>query len=168
MFPRELQAEVHALLPPNEQAVAGRLVSLYASRLPGGSRTACFGQPLSPAALSAAWRPHMQQAFTQHTFKDKLGVLSISAASGSATNLVLARRLLHPGLFPELLQHNQGYRYQKPAFYKTADGSPDAGTAAVRAGHAATMLPWLVGHGCPLHPGKTIEAAAQHCDLEDL
>ncbi len=122
---------------------------------------------LPPAAGDAAWKPHLQQALKQHTFKDKLGVLSVAAASGDQTNLALAwNDLLQPRLHPELLQRMQGY--QKVAFYDYTFESPDPGTAAVRAGHATTVLPLLVHKRCPLHPGKTIEAAAQHCNLAGL
>ncbi len=54
------------------------------------------------------------------------------------------------------------------SFYKYEDEVPDPGTAAVEAGHAAIVLPWLVSHSCPLDPDKTLEAAAQHCDLAGL
>ncbi len=164
-LPPELQAAVLAFLPPNEQAVTGRLVSPDACRRLS-NRTARFGLPLPPAAGDPAWQPHLHQAFKKLTFKQKLSVLSAAAASGSEINLELAWGLLRPCLFPELLHRPQGYRAM--AFYDFKIGGPDPGTAAVRAGHAEAVLPWLVRHGCPLHPDKTLEAVAQHCDLAGL
>ncbi len=162
----ELQAAVLACLPPNEQALTGRLVNRDACMRLVSNSTAQFRLPLPPAACDAAWRPHLHQARKQLTFGGKLSMLSAAAASGCKTNLELAWGLLRPGLFPELLKRPQGYRAL--AFYDDKIEGLDPGTAAVRAGHAAAVLPWLVSHGCPLHPDRTMEAAAQHCDLAGL
>ncbi len=161
-LPPELQAAVLACLPPNEQAIAGRLVSRdLCVRL--SNRTAQFRLPLPPAACDAAWQPHLHHALKHLTFNAKLCMLSAAAASGSETNLELAWGLLRPCLFPELLKRSQGYRAL--AFYDDKIEGLDPGTAAVGAGHAAAVLPWLVRHGCPLHPDRTMEAVVQHCDM---
>ncbi len=165
-MPSELQAAVLACLSPNEQACVGRLVSRNTCRLLSNNRTARFGLPLPPSAGTAAWQPHLRQAFKELSFDNKLGMLLAAAASGSEANLQLAWGLLRPCLHPELLQRPQGFRER--VYYHCRGDLRDPGTAAVRAGHAAAVLPWLVDHGCPLHPHKTLEAAAQHCDLAGL
>ncbi len=166
-LPSELQAVVVAWLQPTSRRSPGRLLSRDLSmRL--SNRAAQVRLPLPPAACDAAWQPHLHYALEQLTFDDKLVMLSAAAASGSETNLELAWGLLRPCLHPELLQRPHGHAV--PAFYDFPYKfrGPDPGTAAVRAGHAGTVLPWLVRHGCPLAPENTLEAAAQHCDLAGL
>ncbi len=164
-LPSELQAHVMDFLPPNEQALVGRLVHKGLNTLLSSNRTARFRLPLPPSAGDATWQPHLHQAFKELLFTDKLDMMSAAAASGSKVNLGLAWGLLRPCLHPELLLLPHGFDSEPfYAYYKV----PDPGTAAVRAGHAATVLPWLVDHGCPLHPHKTLEAAAEHCDLAGL
>ncbi len=165
-LPPELQAGVMERLQPNEQALAGRLVRRDLGIRLSSNRTAHFRQPLPPAAGDAAWQPHLRQAFKHLTFKAKLRMLSAAAASGSEVNLELAWGLLRPCLHPELLQRTQGFG--SPIFYKYRGDDPDPGTAAVRAGHASTVLPWLVHHNCPLDPNSTLAAGAEHCDLAGL
>ncbi len=163
----ELQAQVMDFLPPNEQALVGRLVSRgLGARL--SNRTARFRQPLPPSAGYAAWQPHLHQAVKQLTFFNKLDMMSAAASSGSETNLEVAWGLLRPCLHPDLLLQPQEYRERKSYGDWTRFDGPDAGTAAVQAGHAGVVLPWLVRHRCPLHPDQTLEAAAQHCDLAGL
>ncbi len=166
-LPSELQAAVLACRSPNEQALVGRLVSRNTCMRLSSNRTARFRQPLPPAAGNAAWRPHLRQTVKELLFTDKLRMLSAAAASGSEANLQLAWGLLQPCLHPELLQRQQGF-WSPVFYYKYEHELPDPGTAAVQAGHAATVLPWLVRHGCPLDPDNTLEAAAQHCDLAGL
>ncbi len=169
-LPLELQAAVLACLPDNEQALVGRLVSWDACRRLGSSRAARFRLPLPPSACDPAWQPHLHQALKQLTFADKLNMLSAAAASGSEANLELAWGLLRPCLHPELLPRPQG-RWSVTFYvdlFEFQDRLQDPGEAAVQAGHAATVLPWLVRHDCPLHPRKTLAAAVQHCDLAGL
>ncbi len=98
----------------------------------------------------------------QLTFRRKLGILAAAAGSGSEFNLEVAWGLLQPGLFPELLSPPQA-----PGIYGDSDFRDDAGSAAIRSGHAH-LLPWLVQHRCPLDARRTLVAAGEHCDLAGL
>lgn len=184
-LPAELQARVLQFLPPNECVLSGRLVDkdLYKRLSQPHHRTARFSQPLPQHTVDdLAGQPHLQQAFRQAPMRAKLLYLSAAASSGSVLNLeVVAWRLLRPCLFPELLPHpvddaqepdNHHHRHRHhpvPNIYtrclRTNDLDP--GAAAVPSGHAHAFE-WLVQHGCPLEPQRTLVAAAEHCDLARL
>ncbi len=181
-LPAELQARVLQFLPPNECALSGRLVGKGAwKRLNQPHHcTASFRLPLPPHAVDdPAWQPHLQQAFKQAPMRAKLQYLSAAASSGSVLNLEVAWRLLQPCLFPELLPHpvgdTQGPRNQHHHHHPVLDiythclrpNDLDPGAAAVAFGHAHAFA-WLVQHGCPLEPQRTLVAAAEHCDLAGL
>ncbi len=166
-LPHDLFVRVLQLLPPNEVALSGRLACKDAAQhlhLPHHC-TVLFSQPLPPHAASS---PPLaaQQAIRQLSFRRKLWLLSTAASSGCVTNLALAWQLLHPSLFPELLQLPQ-----IPGFYvQQYEGKsrPDPGTAALRSGHPH-LLPWLLQHcRALLHPQRMLAAAAAHCDLAAL
>ncbi len=159
-LPTAVQLHILSLLPPNERALSGRLVSPEARD--GLSEpqhcTASLSQPLPRYAV-----PRAQEAGQQHVlqlpFRHKLQLLCTAAASGCEVNLEVALALLQPSLFPELLQLHG---------YVTKTAVPDPGVAAVKAGHPQ-LLGWLLRH-CPglLQRDQVLEAAARHCDLAGL
>ncbi len=159
-LPAALQLHILSLLPPNERALSGRLVSPEARDDLGGPQhcTASLSQPLPRYAASWAQEAG-QQHVRQLPFKHKVYVLCTAAASGSEVNLEVAFTLLQPSIFAELLQT------PKPCYYSSA---ADPGVAAVKAGHPQ-LLGWLLRH-CPglLDATSVLEAAAWHCDLAGL
>ncbi len=154
VLPPDLIGRCLELLNPNDMAFHGRLVNQDACRrfCDPLHRTATFSIPLPPKARETAWQQYMLQAFQQLTFGQKLMSLSVAAASGSQRNLELAWALLQPCV-------SLGYVH--------AYITKDAGTAAVRFGHLH-LLPWLLQHGCPVGKHSVLEAAAQHCDMQQL
>ncbi len=103
--PSALQLHILSLLPPNERALSGRLVSPDAAAALSGPEhcTASPSQPLPPHAVPwavAAGQQHVRQL----PFRHKLQLLCTAAASGSEVNLEVALALLQPSIFPELLQ----------------------------------------------------------------
>ncbi len=153
-MPPDLIGRCLELLNPNDVAFHGRLVNKDACGRFSGvlHRTATFSIPLPEAATGASWQQNILQAFHQLTFVEKFMSLSVAAASGSQLNLELAWALLQPCV-------SLGYVH---AYF-----AEDAGTAAVRFGHLH-LLPWLLQHGCPMDKHRVLEAAAQHCDLQQL
>ncbi len=164
LLPVELFRRVLELLPPNDQALSGRLACKLAAQLldQAHHRTARFSQPLPAWFNACIWLQQWREGMRLLTFNGKLRLLSAAASSGSEANLEYAWGLVQPCLFPELLP---GAKLSMRPFYIQPQGDP--GVAAAEAGHAH-LLPWLVEHCCPLDPRRTLEAAAQHCDLEGM
>ncbi len=167
-LPSDLIVRLLEMLGPVECALVGRLVCKDAWKWLSQSQLCTMRLSVampSLFALDATWKPHLELKLKQLSFRGKLLILSTAASSGSETNLELAWGLVQPCLLPELLCQPQLHGQRGP-YLELLDGE-DAGTAAVRSGHAH-LLPWLVQHGCPLDPRSTLEAAVQHCDLAGL
>ncbi len=162
-LPPVLQLHILSLLPPNDRALSGRLVSSDAAD--GLSVkvncTAFLSQPLPPHAVAWALEAG-QQHVQQLPFLHKLQLLCTAARSGSEVNLEVALALLQPSIFPELLQS-----YDCSA-WRHHDSVHCPGEAAAKAGHPQ-LLGWLVRR-CPwlVWPGRALRAAARHCDLAGL
>ncbi len=166
-LPTAVQKQLLSLLPPNDRALSGRLVSPNARDGLSGPEdcTASLSQPLPPHA--APWAVEAgQQHVRQLPFRHKLQLMCTAAASGSEVNLEVALALLQPSIFPELL-HDEVRTYDwDVGTLLTANYCP--GTAAAKAGHLQ-LLQWLVRR-CPglMWPGGVLKAAARHCDLAGL
>ncbi len=159
-LPPALQLHILSLLPPNDRAHSGRLVSpdAAAALSNSGYCTASLSQPLPPHA--APWAVEAgQQHVRQLPFRHKLQLLCTAAASGSEVNLEVAWALLQPSVFP--LWYAGGGMARVYGRY-------DPGVAAVEAGHPQ-LLGWML-RNCPglLNPDKVLAAAAKHCDLAGL
>lgn len=141
-LPEELQARVLEHLPPNDRALSGRFVSKRASRHLSQHCTARLSLPLPRHAVVRDLPMLLQPALKQLSFKEKLGLPSVAASSGSEANMELAWALLRPCLFPELLSAPG-----EPSFYREHAGKIDAGAAAVRSG-GADLLSWVLQHHC--------------------
>ncbi len=157
-LPTALQLRILTLLPPNDRALSGRLVSPDAADGLCGAQhcTACLSQPLPLHAV--AWSQEAgQQHMRQLTFNRKLQLLCTAAASGAEVNLEVALALLQPSVFPGLLQRRGALPF-----------CPDPGVAAVKAGHPQ-VLGWLLRR-CPgvVSADQVLEAAASHCDVAGL
>ncbi len=163
-LPAALQLHILSLLPPNDRALSGRLVSPDAAA--GLSQdptcTASLSQPLPPHAVPWAVEAG-QQHVRQLPFRHKLQLLCTAAASGSEVNLEVALALLQPSIFPELLH---AYNTVWASKYVPPEANP--GAAAVTAGHPQ-LLGWLLSH-CPglVEREQVLTAAAKHCDLAGL
>ncbi len=193
-LPSELFLRILALLPPHDLALSGRLSCKAAAQRFSGAhhRTVSIDQPLpnhtvttttatavqtasnmtittvtsvttaSPWLLASATAP-----MRELTFRRKLLLLCRAAASGCAAKVEVAWQLLQPHVFSELLQSS---RYCRTVLQQVREQGPvpDVGSAAVASG-LAHLLPCLVQR-CPglLDPGRTLEAAARHCDLAGL
>ncbi len=160
-LPIALQLHILSLLPPNERALSGRLVSPEArDGLTGPQHcTASLSQPLP--CYAASWAVAAGQGYVrQLPFRHKVRPLCAAAASGSEVNLEVALALLQPSIFPELL------RVAKSDYCGVKLEDPSV--AAVKAGHPQ-LLGWLLRH-CPalLQSDKIMSAAAQHCDVTGL
>lgn len=155
-------------LPHNDIAIAGRLTSQDAARhfSSANYRTARLSRSLTPHAAQS-FQLHTQPLMRNLTFRKKLGLLAVAAASGSEANMAVAWSLLRPHLFPELLpsQSALGTPALRDLPYSTICG--DAGRVACERGHPY-LVHWMVQHGCPLSPTPALEAAARHCDLGTL
>ncbi len=162
-LPTELFLRVLELLPPNEQALSGRLACKDAARRLSTPRhrTVRCGQPLPEHAADEGWQ---RQLSHQLPFRHKLQLLSTSAVSGCEANVRLAWAVLQPCLFPDMVSEPGGTS-QYP--YGANPDVDDPGTAAAKAGHTH-MISWLVAHGCPLRRIRTLHAAALHSGLEVL
>ncbi len=192
-LPSDLFLRILALLPPKDLAFSGRLACKEAAQrfmerehrtvtldqpLPShvvtnittasaGTSTrstneaTCTGTTFAPGLLESA-----EASLRELTFRRKLLLLSRAAASGCEVNCSFAWQLLQPHVFPELLQSDFYRRFLALEGHKAP--VPDVGSAAVASG-LAHLLPSLVQR-CPglLDPGRTLEAAAQHCDLAEL
>ncbi len=141
-----------------------------------GDKVARLSQPL-PSHAVEAFVHYGRTSVRQLTFKRKLLLLSVAAASGSETNLTVAWALLRPCLFLEPLllpPAAPGGTSPDPGSHDLApyerhlDPGTGPGGTAVRHGHVVHVLPWLVQHGCLLDPDDTLLAAARHCDLPTL
>ncbi len=158
-LPTALQLHVLSLLPPNDRALSGRFACRDAADALSGPQhcTASLSQPLPPHAA-----PWAQEAGQQHVrqlpFRHKFQLLSVAACSGSELNMEVARALLEPSVFPELLQ-------RKPHIFTLY---PNPGLVAVRAGHLH-LLGWLLRR-CPglVQPEQVLGATAQHLPLAEL
>ncbi len=186
-LPPELFLRTLALLPPHDLAISGRL-SCKAAAQPFSEphhRTLYIDQPLPSHAVTTTTTTAVQTAsntsvtctspglllsgeaaMQELTFRRKLLLLSRAAASGCTANVEYAWQLLQPHVFPELLQSS---RYCRTVQQQDRGAPvPDVGSDAVASG-LAHLLPSLVQR-CPglLVPGRTLEAAARHCDLAGL
>ncbi len=190
----DLRLRILSFLPPNDLAWSGRLTCKEAAQRFGHPhhRTLQFSQQLPLAACcepaeglpsnSAASAPQQQQQHRQQiqlliasaeaglmpklTIRRKMCLTAAAAATGCQADLEVAWALQRPCVFPDVgvptWVDDVMIAVER---YPTADGNP--GEHAAWAGHAH-LLPWLVQHGCPLHPGRTLAAVAQHCDLNTL
>ncbi len=162
-LPRELQLQVLKLLPPNERAVGGRLVSRDAvDGLCGPEHcTAYLCEPLPPYALTCA---HVgEQQARRLPFTQRLSLLGTAAASGSEVNLEVALKMLQPSIFPDVLQDEKS----NSRIYDCRQ-CLDPGVEAVSYGHPQ-LLAWLLRH-CPglVGPKRVLREAAWHCELAGL
>ncbi len=161
-LPSAIQLHILSLLPQNERAISGRLVSPETRDGLAGAQdcTASLSQPLLPHDVPWAMAAG-QQHVRQLPFRHKLQLLCSAAASGSETNLEVAWALLQPSVFPELMQSSKHDVCERL-------GICEPGEAAVTAGHPQ-LLGWLLQH-CPalLRPDKVLQAAARHCTLAGL
>ncbi len=155
-LPAALQLHILSLLPPNDRALSGRLVSPDAAA--GLSQdptcTASLSQPLPPHAVPwavEAGRQHVRQL----PFRHKLQLLSTAAASGSEVNLDVALALLQPSVFPG-----------KRAAWAAARADPSV--AAVTAGHPQLLTWMLRQHTDLVDRDAVLEEAARHRDLAGL
>ncbi len=164
-LPAELQLRVLSHLPPNDVALGCRLMCKSISQLLNTPQynAVRLSQPLPPWFAACPWQPQWQPGLRKLTFAGKLRLLSTAASSGSEVNLEHAWGLVRPCLFPELLS---GSSLQRTPFYAQTWWH-DPGTQAAMSGHAH-LLPWLVEHGCPVNPQRTLKAAAWYCDLAGL
>ncbi len=157
-LPTAVQLHILSLLPLNERALSGRLVSPEArDDLTGPQHcTASLSQPLPHHAMP--WAVAAGQEYVrQLPLWLKRCLMCTAAASGCEFNLEVALAALQPSFFSKILQH--------PVFNWNYN---DVGVAAVKAGHPQ-LLGWLLRH-CPglLQPDRVLEAAARHCDLAGL
>ncbi len=169
-MPPDLRLRILALLPPNEVALAGRLTCKDAAQRfsQPHHRTVHLNQQLPPysdACLAASLR-HWP---LRHT----LWLLVGSPRCGREEGVEAVWRAVQPRLFPEFLRtdHYLQLLHQQPGdegkrLWVTI--KEEIGSAAV-AGGLAHMLPSLAQR-CPglIDPGRTLEAAARHCDLAEL
>ncbi len=164
-LPSELFLRVLELLPPNEQALSGRLACKDAAQRLSEPRhrTVQCGQPLPEHAADGCWQQQLQERGRNMSLKLKAQLLSSAATSGCETNVRLAWGVLQPCLFPEMVSEPVTSEYPFAA-YPELD---DPGTAAAKAGHVG-IVAWLVAHGCPLHRQRTLLAAAEYCSLSGL
>lgn len=156
-LPTELFLRTLSHLPPNDLTLNGRPTCRSAAHHFSQPHhlTTHISQPLPPHYHTSC-EATLSDSFKHLPFPRKLSTLEHAAASGSATNLELAWRLLQPSIFPQLL---------------AADEYPvmPAPTAAT-AGHVAHVLRWLADRGVPLQPVNTLSCVARNagCSLADL
>ncbi len=163
LLPTAIQLHILSLVPPNDRALAGRLMCkrVAASASDVELCTASLSQPLPPHAVPWAMEVAQEQV-RQLPFGKKLQMLSAAASSGSELNLEVALALLKPSTFSEVL-------HLRPHCWSKGLQCPDPGAVAIKAGHPQ-LLGWLLQH-CPaslLTPDRVLEAAAIHCDLAGL
>ncbi len=155
-LPSDLIARALEALGTNYTALNGRLVSkdicnwLYQPH----HRTVHFSLPLPSSASDAAWQPHLQRAYRQLTYDEKINTLALAASSGSEVNLEAAWGLVQPSVSLTGLA---------PTTYRVTD----PGAAAVRSGHLH-LLPWLVQHGCVKRSEDVLAAVLEHCSLAEV
>ncbi len=167
-LPPTHQLHILSLLPHNDRALSGRLVSPDAAAGLSGPEhcTAFLSQPLPQHAAASAVEA-AQQHVRQLPFRHKLGLLCTAAASGIEVNLEVALAALQPSIFPELFQ-GVGEDMWRFRYGPGGRCVIDPALAAVKAGHTH-MLSTLVER-CPalVHPVDVLEAAARDCSLVDL
>ncbi len=163
-LPAAVLSHAFSFLPSNERNLTARFICRDAAAVLSDAEhhSASLSQPLPPHALPwavEAGPQHMRQLPTRH----KLQLMSTAAASGSEVNLEAALALLQQSVLPEMLVSGHGVRADPDLLPK-----PDPGEVACEAGHPQ-LLGWLLRH-CPalLHPGRVLQAAAEHCDLAGL
>ncbi len=174
--PPELLMRVLSFLPPNAQALSGRLVCRDAAEGLTEPCAVTLDQPLPPYVAAAAASvaraaaagsssssgggvgggllgpgSRAQAALHALPHTRRLALLAAAAASGCEANLEVAWALLQPCLLP-------GHKY-KP--------QPDPGAAAVEAGHPHLLL-WMAARGWPMDARLALISAAEHCCLDDL
>ncbi len=168
-LPPAHQLHILSLLPRNDRALSGRLVSPDAAAGLSGPQhcTAFLSQPLPHHAVAwavAAGQQHVRQL----PFLHKVQLMCTAAASGSEVNLEVALALLQPSIFPEVLQGHCGA-------WPTGDGGLYLGETVAKA-HHPHLLQWLTCH-CPklvecrralLAYGGVLCAVARNCDLAGL
>ncbi len=167
-LPSELRLRVLSLLPPNELALGGRLACKDAAERfsQPHHRTVHLNQQLPPYFDTCL------KAFLRHwPLRHVLWLLVGSPRCGREEGVEAVWRAVQPHLFLELLRidHYLKLLHQDAASPgQNAAMKDDIGSAAV-AGGLAHLLPSLAQR-CPglLDPGRTLEAAARHCDLAGL
>ncbi len=164
-LPPDLQLYILRLLPAQERACSARLLCKAAAARfsEPAHRTVKLGLPMS-LHVAQQWQAGAEPRLRQLSFKGKLISLSTAASSGCEANLEAVWALVGPGLAPELLPPESG-RLVKMITCEV--GGRDPGSAAASAGHMH-LLPWLLHHRLPLHPERTLVAAAPHGDLAAL
>ncbi len=107
-LPSALQLHILSLLPPNERALSGRLVSLDAAEGLSSPQhcTASLSQPLPPHAVPWAVEAG-QQHVRQLPFWHRMRLIGVASASGGEVNLEVVWELLQPSVFPKLLQRSR-------------------------------------------------------------
>ncbi len=163
----ELRLRILSLLPPNDLALSGRLSCKEAAQhfTEPQHQTARLSLPLPCHAATTLWCVEAAEGvMRQLSLVHKLRLPGCAAASGCEANVEFALQLLQPHVFPELL-HTGHYR---DLAMLGMGPMTDVGSPAVASG-LAHLLPALEQR-CPglLNPGRTLEAAAQHCDLAGL
>ncbi len=164
-LPHELRLHVLSFLPPNDLALCGRLSCKEAAQRfsePRQRTAQVFSEPLLGHTATVTWDAKgAEAAMKQLTFRQKLHLMSRAAATGCAANVEVMWQLLQPHIFPGVHYTDRSIQYGDSAV-------PDLGSAAVSSG-LAHLLPSLAQR-CPglLHPVRTLEAAARHCDLAGL
>ncbi len=163
-LPAAVLSHAFSFLPSNESTLTARFICRDAAAALSDAEqcSASLCQPLPPHALPwavEAGQQHVRQLPTRH----KLQLLSTAAASGSEVNLEAALALLQQSIFPEMLITGHSV-WANPDILPR----PDPGEAACKAGRPQ-LLGWLLRY-CPalLHPGRVLQAAAEHCDLAGL
>ncbi len=163
-LPAAVLSHAFSFLRPNERTLNARFIcrDTAAALSDAEYRSASLSQPLPPHAVPwavEAGQQHVRQLPTWH----KLLLLSTAAASGSEANLEVALALVQQSIFPEMLITGHSVWARQDILPE-----PDPGEAAFKAGHPQ-LLGWLLRH-CPalLHPGRVLQAAAEHCDLAGL
>ncbi len=163
-LPAAVLSHAFSFLPPIERNLTARFIcrDTAAALSEAEYRSASLSQPLPPHALPwavEAGKQHVRQLPTQH----KLQLFSVAAPSGSEVNLDAALALLQQNVCPEMLITGHSVWARQDILPE-----PDPGEAAFKAGHPQ-LLGWLLRH-CPalLHPGRVLQAAAEHCDLAGL
>ncbi len=166
-LPSELVCLVLDYLSPNDIALAGRFTCQEAARRFSSAhyRTASLIKPLA-AHAARFFQLNAQPRMRLLTFRKKLGLTAIAAASGSEVNMAVAWSLLQPQLFLELLPPASS-GLLSGLLYATGTKLGDPGSVACERGHHR-LVHWMVQHVCPLSPTRTLAAAARHCDLGAL
>ncbi len=171
-LPPEVQLSVLSWLPPNAIPLSARPVCKAAAQrfTEPHHYTVHLSQPLPPHTIHAPLA-QAEAALRNLTFRRKLQLLSVAAASGCETNLEVVWRLVSPGLFPELLQsgsYHSELECEALTRYNSGLDEADAGSPAAKS-DSPRVLAWLLQH-CPdmLCPHRALEAAARNCPLPQL